>query len=57
MGEQLRQYSRGLYPVGTLLEVATSLLGTYVWWRALRVAAFSVNPIKKGGFPREPTQN
>jgi hypothetical protein len=36
MGEQLLQLSRGLYAVGTLIEVVTSLLGTYIWWRALR---------------------
>jgi len=38
MGEQLRQFSRGLRLTGNLLEVTTSLLGLYIWWRALRTA-------------------
>jgi hypothetical protein len=57
MGEQLRHFSHDLYPVGTLLEVASSLLGTYIWWRALRsLPAAEIQTIKKGGFPQEPTR-
>lgn len=39
MGGQLRQLSHrlhGLLLTGQLLEVATFLLGLYIWWRALR---------------------
>ncbi len=36
MGESLRHLSRNLVLTGTLIEVATSLLGLYIWWRALR---------------------
>jgi hypothetical protein len=36
MGESLLQLSRSLYVPGTLLEVASVVLGLYIWWRALR---------------------
>ena len=36
MGEQLLSVSRHMYFAGTLLQVATSVLGLYIWWRALR---------------------
>jgi hypothetical protein len=37
IGESLRHLSRNLVLTGTLIEVATSFLGLYIWWRALRV--------------------
>lgn len=36
MGESLRNMSRDLVLMGTLLEVTTGFLGLYIWWRALR---------------------
>ncbi len=36
MGQSLRQLTRSAVFAGTLLEVSTSLLGLYIWWRALR---------------------
>jgi len=38
MGQQLLQFSHRLFWTGTLLEVTTSFLGLYIWWRALRTA-------------------
>ncbi len=38
MGQSLRQLAHGLVLFGTLVEVSTSLLGLYIWWRALRDA-------------------
>jgi hypothetical protein len=36
MGQSLIQLSRNLYWPGAVLEVITSALGLYIWWRALR---------------------
>jgi hypothetical protein len=52
MGGQLMHASNSLYPVGVILEVVTGFLGTYIWWRALRLAP----AIKKGGLQQEPTR-
>jgi hypothetical protein len=57
MGGQLIRSSPSLYPFGAFVEVSSSLLGTYIWWRALRaVPVVRAEPIKKGGLPREPTR-
>jgi len=66
MGEQLRKLSHGpglhgLLLTGQLLEVTTSLLGLYIWWRALRTApARERDPAqqgtKKGRVQEGPTQ-
>jgi len=57
IGGQLIGLGRPLYVFGASVEVSTSLLGTYVWWRALRaVPVTSAAPIKKGGLPKEPTR-
>jgi hypothetical protein len=52
MGDQLIKASNALYPLGALVLVTTSLLGTYIWWRALRLAPVT----KKGGLQQEPTR-
>jgi hypothetical protein len=36
MGQSLRRMSPDLFFAGALLEVSTSLLALFVWWRALR---------------------
>lgn len=52
MGGQLRQASNSLYHLSLVVEVVTGLLGTYIWWRALRLAP----ALKKGGLQEEPTR-
>jgi hypothetical protein len=43
MGASVRRLSHKLFLVGALIEVSTSMIGLYVWWRALRTAPVPEN--------------